>query len=373
MTRLLPVAFIGFVVLGMPRAAEGVAWPSMSEDLDQGLGSLGWLIAAHISGYFIASVANGEVTRRLGTGKALVTSGIVASGALIGYAVTPGWAFLLVAAFLLGVAGGMIDAAMNAYVALNHSARVMGLLHASFGLGATLSPLVMTWLITAGSPNWRWGFALLAALQAAVTIAFWRTRRSWSTIEEVAPWRSGRPSGVLPLLVAFLLVAGMEGGSGAWAFTFLTKELSISDGVAGVLVGSFYGCFTLGRVVMGIAGDRITATQYLRFGKVATVIGVALLWWSPSTWVAGTGLLIIGLAIAPLFPILMVITPAIVGAQHAHDVVGYELGAATVGAALVPGIMGFAVDAVGTQTIPLILTVVAVGQALLLPDRGRAG
>lgn len=124
---------------------------------------------------------------------------------------------------------------------------------------------------------------------------------------------------------------------------------------------------------MGIAGDKISATGYLRFGKAATVIGVSLLWWSPSTWVAGTGLLLIGLAIAPLFPILMVITPATVGAEHAHDVVGYELGAATLGAALVPGIMGIAVDAVGTQTIPLVLAVVAVGQAFLLPDRGRAG
>jgi fucose permease len=370
---LLPIAFIGFVILGMPRAAESVAWPSMSTDLDQRLGALGWLIAVHIAGYFVASIANGEITRRLGTGRALVTSGLLASGALIGYAVTPGWAFLLVAAFLLGVAGGMIDAAMNAYVALNHSARVMGLLHASFGLGATLSPLVMAWLITGESSNWRWGFALLAALQGAVTIAFWRTRNRWEALDGNTPERSGRPSGVLPLLAGFLLVAGLEGGSGAWAFTFLTKELAVSDGVAGLLVGAFYACFTLGRVVMGIAGDRISPAGYVAFGKIASIVGVALLWWSPTPSVAGLGLLLIGLGIAPLFPILMVITPAIVGPEHAHDVVGYELGAATVGAALVPGIIGAAVDTVGTQSIPVVLAVVTVAQALIVPSRGRNG
>jgi len=370
-TRLLPIAFIGFVVLGMPRAAEGVAWPSMADELDQRLGALGWLIALHIAGYFVASVANGEVTRRIGTGRALVTSGVMASLALAGYAIAPNWPFLLSAAVILGFGGGLIDAAMNAHVALNHGARAMGWLHASFGLGATLAPLIMTWLITDDAALWREGFGLLAGIQLVVTVAFWRTRRRWDAPGTVTRPAHRRPAGVLALLTAFLLVAGIEGGAGAWTFTFLTEGRSISDPLAGLLVTGFFASFTFGRVTLGIAGDRFAPGAYLAFGKAATLAGVALFWWNPSTWVSGLGLAVLGFGVAPIFPILIVMTPAIVSAEHAHDVVGYELGAATIGTAVIPAIIGVTVDVIGMHTIPVVLLIVAVLQAAITPGRSR--
>ena len=238
--RLLPIVFAGFVMLGIPRAAEGVAWPSMAEDLDQRLGALGWLIAIHIAGYFLASIANGPVTRRYGTGRTLVVSGMLASVALVGYAVTPNWEILLIAAALLGVASGMIDAAGNAYVALRHGSRAMGFLHASFGIGTTLGPLIITWLNTSIDGGWRWGFALFALMQALVTVAFWITRRRW-VLPEASRIRpsSFRIPGLYPLLVAFLLVAGVEAGTAAWAFTYMTREVGLGDSPAGLVVAAF--------------------------------------------------------------------------------------------------------------------------------------
>lgn len=367
--RILPLAFAGFIALGMPKAAEGVAWPSMADDLGQRLGALGWLVAVHIGGYFIASIANGEVTRRLGTGSALVVSGATASLALIGYAITPNWPLLLLAAVFLGLAGGLVDAGVNAHVALHHSARAMGLLHASFGLGATLAPLVMTWLITAHSDGWRWGFAVLALVQIAVAGAFWAQRDRWN-----APVASGDTpqrnlTGIAPLLAAFVLVASLETGTGTWAFTFLTEELGVATGAAGLYVTAFFGCFTAGRVLMGIAGDRWTPRTYLTAGASCALLGVLMLWWSPADWVAAVGLVFTGLGVAPIFPVLMLITPAIVGSDRAHDVVGYELGAATLGAVIVPALIGVLVDVVGTATIPVVLAVVAVAQLIVVPRR----
>lgn len=367
---LVAIAFLGFVVLGMPRAAESVAWPSMADDLDRSLGALGWLITAHIGGYFVAAVANGIVTRRLGTGRVLVTSGAVATIALIGYAATAGWWMLLVAAVVLGIGAGMIDAAMNAYVALNHGTRVMGLLHASFGLGATLGPLIMTWLITDGAARWRVGFLILAGVQLAVTIAFWSTRTRWGSTEP-PPRTASRPPGVMPLLAGFFLVSGIEGATGTWAYVYFTEAIAMAERPAGLLVTGFFASYTAARLAMGLLGDRITASTYLRFGKAATVAGIGLMAWNPGTLPSAAGLLIAGVGMALLFPIMMLVTPSLVGADHAHDVVGYELGAATLGMAALPAAIGVSVDALGAGSIPPILAVIAIALAFIVPNHGR--
>jgi fucose permease len=365
--RILPLAFAGFIALGMPKAAESIAWPSMADDLDQRLGALGWLVATHIVGYFLASIANGEVTRRIGTGAALVGAGVMASISLVGYAVTPGWAFLLVAAVFLGVGGGLVDAGINAHVALHHSARAMGLLHASFGLGATLAPLVMTWLITTRADGWRWGFAVLAVVHMAVTGAFWVQRGRWGAPLTPVHRPQRNLDGLGPLLAAFVLIAGLESGAGTWAFTFLTEDLQIATGRAGLYVTGFFGCFTAGRVLMGVMGDRWSPRSYLVTGVGAALAGILLLWWSPGEWATAFGLALAGLGVAPLFPILVLITPSIVGPDRAHDVVGYELGAAVLGGAIVPAFIGVLVDTVGTGVIPVILAFVATAQLVVVP------
>ena len=68
LSRILGTAFAAFIVLGTPKSAFGVAWPSISDDLDRQIAELGVALIAHATGYFVASMANGEVTRRLGVG-----------------------------------------------------------------------------------------------------------------------------------------------------------------------------------------------------------------------------------------------------------------------------------------------------------------
>jgi hypothetical protein len=43
------IAVAAFVVLGMPKAAFGVAWPSVAEDLARNIADLGAVVALHIA------------------------------------------------------------------------------------------------------------------------------------------------------------------------------------------------------------------------------------------------------------------------------------------------------------------------------------
>ena len=56
----------------------------------------------------------------------------------------------------------------------------------------------------------------------------------------------------------------------------------------------------------------------------------------------------------------MLLTPRRVGAANTARVIGFEIGAANVGGALLPGLMGLAVALVGLSAIPPLLVINAV-------------
>lgn len=361
---LLGLAFAGFIALGLPEGALGVAWPSIASDRSRGLGELGVLLVVYTFGYLVSTTSNGRLMDRFGLGRMLPVSSGAAAAALAMYALGAGWWALVSATMVLGFAGGLIDAGMNAYVALSHGSRVMNLLHASFGLGATLGPLAMT--LSIGAASWEWGYAVLAVVQAALAVGFWRTRHRW----DVQPPgdRTSRPrrrDGVLALsLLVFFLYTGLEVAVGQWSFTLLTEGRSLATVAAGFLVAGYWGSFTLGRLITAGIGDRRRPESLVLGGISAALAGALLMWWDPAPWLGATGLLVIGLSLAPVFPLLTLLTPGRLGPGFAPTAIGYQLAAATVGAAVIPGTLGLAVEELGVDSIGPGFVVWAVGLAL---------
>ncbi len=367
-SRLIGLAFLGFVGLGVPKAAFGTAWPSIAEDLDREIAELGVALVVYIAGYFVASVASGEVIRRIGLGRALVISGGMGVLALAGYTVAGRWAVLLAAAVVLGLSGGLVDAGINAWVAVRHTTRVMGFLHASFGIGATVGPLLMTVVLGIGI-TWRWGYLVMTVAQAALTVGFWVTRSQWDISDDATPGFAQRLSGrlrpgTLVGLVVFFLYSGVEIGAGQWAFSLLVEGRGYGDASAGLLVTAYWGALTAGRVALGIAGDRFSHGSVLRTAIACALLGLIALWWDPLPGAAAGGLVLAGLGLAPIFPLMMRDTAARLGADYAPWAVGYQLAAATFGAAVIPGGLGVAVARLDLEVIPPVLVAATIALAM---------
>jgi fucose permease len=366
---LLGLAFAGFIALGLPEGSLGVAWPSIAGDRARRLGELGVLLALYTLGYLVSTVSNGRLMRRFGLGRMLPVSSGAAAMALGVYGAGGSWHLLVVATVLLGFAGGLIDAGVNAYAALKHGSRVMNLLHASFGLGATLGPLVMTLAIEAAS--WEAGYMLLAAIQAALALAFWWTRAYWDVSVEIVTRRALRgPDAVLLVsLLVFFLYTGVEVAVGQWAFTLFTEGRGFGIVAAGLLVTGYWGSFTVGRLITAAIGDRRHPETIVLGGMVAALGGTTLLWWEPGGWLGAVGLLATGLSLAPIFPLLTLLTPGRLGSEFAPTAIGYQLAAATVGAAVIPGSLGLGVEQFGVEWIGAGLvgwTAVLLGAGLVL-------
>lgn len=374
-TRVLAMGVGAFIVLAMPKAALGVAWPSIADDLERSLADLGLVLAAYVAGYFVSTLANGELTRRFGSGGLLTGAAAVGTLSLVGITIAPAWGMFLVATLLLGVAGGLIDAGVNAHIAVGYGARAMGFLHSGFGVGSVLGPLLLTALLALGI-SWRAGFAAVAVLQITIALGFALDRRQWDSNRPVPGRGAQRPEGrgstVALSLLAFALYAGIEVGAGEWSFSLLTEQRGISDTTAGLAVAAFWAGLTVSRLVLGLLGDGGRPNTVLGMSALGALGGLVLLWWNPTVWLGTIGLVVTGIALGPYFPLQMLLTPARFGPAFTPWMAGYQIAAASAGAALIPGGIGILVAAVGLEAVAPVLAVAALGLVIATAVLGRA-
>jgi fucose permease len=364
----LVLAYLGFASLGFPDGLLGVGWPSMREDFDVPVGAVGFVLTLGTAGYLISSVSAGFILGRLGVGWLLAASTASVGAALAGYGSAPALGVAAGCALLLGLGSGAIDSGLNAYAAANFGARHMNWMHACFGVGATLGPLVMTGVLTAGLA-WRWGYGLVAVVQALLAVAFALT---------VKVWRNGPPAPAAPTgeravpsrptwslraawvgVLIFALYTAIEIGAGLWAYTLLTEARGVADGVAGACVSAYWASLLVGRVLYGLVAERLRSRPVVLLCLVVVGVGAGLLALPAPGWVAAVGLILMGGFAAPIFPLLTLTTAERVGAEHADRAIGMQMGAAGLGGAVIPAGIGVLLGWFGAGVLGLALALLA--------------
>ena len=371
---IVALAFVAFVSLGLPDGLLGVAWPSVRATFGRPVSHLGLLLAAGTSGYLLSSFLGGTFVRLAGVGPLLLASSLAVAAALAGISLSPNWPTLLACAVLGGLGGGAVDAGINTFAASRFSARVVNWLHACWGLGATTGPVLMTAVLTRGLP-WRLGYQAVAGMLALLSLLFLFTLRQW-TIAPPAPAEGATDAKAHPptasasqalrrpvvwmQLALFFLYCGIESTAGQLLYSLLTESRGMSKGAAGLATGGYWGALTAGRFVFGQLAASVSRRAVLRTGLGLAPLGAALLWLNagPATSVAGAAIL--GFALAPIFPTLISITPQRVGEFFAPQAVGFQVAAANVGIALIPGAVGILARRQGLEVVGAFLVAATV-------------
>lgn len=353
--RLAPtwVFAMAFVVLGLPDFAHGVAWPDLRADLDRPLADLGTFLVAQAAGYLAVAMATGRLAARWSI-EGLVVRATVSSALGLGLvAVGPAWVVVLAGGLLAGAGAGGMDTGFNAAVALRNDGRLMGLLHAGYGLGAAIGPAVVGVSLVAEG-GWRPPYAVFAAASTLLVLPLLRHDLGEAPPQE----RMGSPRGVLRPCLAFFAYVALEVTVGQWAFTALTEDHGIGELAASVWVGVYWVGLTAGRLWLGLSGHRRSVDRLLGGSIVGAAVGCALLWIGGPF--APVGLPIVGLALSVVFPVLMLLTPQLVGEARAAAAVGWQTAASSIGAASGPAIAGVILDSAGVGAYgPIGLTMVA--------------
>ncbi len=372
MSRLLfPIAILAFVSLGLPDGVLGVAWPSIRHTFGLALSQLGVLLTAATAGYLIASFGSGTLVLRLGVGRLLVASSVLLVVSLGIFALAPVWPAIVLAGFLSGLGGGAIDAGINGFAASSFSPRRTAWLHASYGAGAAIGPLVMTGVLTVGA-SWRLGYAAVTAVLIGMTAAFALTVNAWPGVRSGAMSALDRgltitlrQTPVIAHLVLFFLYTGLEATAGQWTYSLFTERRDVSPAMAGTWSAVYWGSLTGGRIAVPAVLRRASIAQVLRATTALAPVAALLIWIGsgPTAWALGVALL--GLALAPIYPLLISATPGRVGAEHATHAIGAQVAAAYLGGAAIPSIAGVMARTAGLETIGPVLTVAAIAVFLV--------
>jgi len=361
-------ALLAFVALGLPDAALGVAWPGIRDAFERAQSGLGLILAASSLGFLAASNAAAALLERLGAGRLLALATLLLAGSLIGQATAASFALVLAAAVIWGLGAGAIDAGLNGYAARSFSRRHMNWLHAGYGLGTALAPFVMTAGLALGA-GWRGGYAAIALLLATLAALFWHRRGLWpppAPGTAVAPRGSARPGPAgMRHLAAFFLYTGVEVTAGQWAFAVLSEARGLGTEAAGVLTGLYWTSLFAGRLAIGFVADRLGTARLIAGGVAGIALGAGLFAALP---VAGgaPALVILGLAAAPVFPMLMTRTAERFPIAVARRLFGLQVSAAMLGAVALPWTAGALADTAGLAAIPLFLAAVAATLGLVV-------
>lgn len=359
------VALVAFVSLGLPDTVLGVAWPSMRRTFGQALDRLGALLFCAAVGYQASSFVSGPLARRFGIGGVLVGSSALVALSALGFAVSPAFGPLLAATVVLGLGGGAIDACVNAFAARHFPPGRVAWLHASYGVGASLGPLLMTGVL-ALHLSWRIGYVALALVIALLAIGFHLTRDLWqdaaagSLLAHARLRHSLRLPVVLGSGLLFLVYTGLEAIPGAWAYSLLTEGRGMPEGLAGTSVALYWGGLTLGRMASGALAHRVAPLLLLRASLLIAPVWIALLWAAKGFTSDLVAIAALGFTFGPVFPLLISATPERVGDAHSANAVGIQISLASVGWAGLPAVAGFLARHRGLEVVPPFLLLCAL-------------
>lgn len=354
----LALAFAAFILIGCNDGALGVLIPSMRAFYHIDAVTISWLFLAATIGYLSSSFNTGLLMAKLGERRFLLLGlAIFCLGATL-YGLGLPYAFFLCAGAVVGFGGGMIDAGLNAYIAaLPNGATQLNYLHAFYGIGALLGPLVASGLLAAGL-GWNTTYLVWLTVALLILVGLWlafkRREQSSQQIQRETERQEGsllrttlRLRGVWLAAFFLLFYVGTEVSLGNWGYSFLTLARSGPVLFSAWVISGYWCGLTLGRLILANFIPRLGMRRLITLCLSGVVLGLLLAWGLPGIWGAACGLCLVGFCLGPLFPTAIALIPQLVAPRLVATAIGFLASLGSGGAALLPWLAGNLVQHLG--------------------------
>ena len=367
---LIYIAYAGFIAVAISGGALNVAGLYIQDDFSLPLSSVGVLLTFPSIVRLFVSFYSGRIVKWFGVGKFLLMGCVLTLIGMLGFALAPSWALLVLAAMMLGLGNAGLINGFNIFVASNYASSRVNWLHASFGVGATAGPILITVIVLDLGLSWRVGYLVMATMVMLLGLIVMATWRDWQlpTSEPMEKVKSLQIKGVLQSPVVWLgiavmaLSAGIESTTGQLSNNLFVDGRGIDPRTVATWISSYWLGFTAMRFVTGIVIDRVSHSLFLRVTMFFAVIGATLIWLNPSPILSFVGLVIMGFAMAPIAPTVMGDTPRRVGVNRAPYIIGYQSTGAGLGIAFFPLLAGVFGEVISIEIIGLFLIVLTLIQ-----------
>ena len=325
--------YLAFILLGLTVAADGPALLKLAEHTSSTLDQISLIFFFGSLGYLLGSYIGGRLYDRV-PGHRLMATVLIFLGifsALVPIVSTK-WLFFTVI-LVFGITKGAVDVGCNTLLLWVHNETVgpfMNGLHAFFGVGSFIAPLIIARVISAtGDIHWVYWFFAIAALP----IAIWLWNLPSPDARAVPAEHEKTPFPILPVLVmvlCFVLYVGGESGYGSWIYTYAFKLNFGTEVTAAYLTSAFWGAFTFGRLLGIWVSMRAKSLTILALDFAGCILSIGLiLLFRESATVLWIGTILFGLSQASIFPTFMTLAEErmhVTGTMAGWFLVGVGLG-----------------------------------------------
>ncbi|KAL9001370.1 MAG: hypothetical protein Q9169_000261 [Polycauliona sp. 2 TL-2023] len=381
-TYRLAAIFYGFLVFGMNDGSYGALVPYIEQDYDLSYVVTSLVFLSPFAGYTVAALCSDRLHMFVGRRGIAI---IAPTCKVVSYAVIaahPPYPAVVAILAITGLGNGLLDAAWNAWIGtLAQTNQLLGILHGFYGLGATISPLISTSMITRGHLGWWTFFYLMTGLSALEiltgTWAFWsETGAKYVDVNRTDGADKGMTRKALKKKVTWicaiflLCYVGLEVSLGGWIVNFMIRVRKGAPFPSGMTATGFWLGITVGRVVLGfitpMIGERIAVSAYL-----VIALGCELVFWLvPQFIVSAVAVALVGFFTGPIFPSTIIAVTKLLPSEMHVAAIGFSAAVGGSGAALLPFAVGAIAQAKGPATLqPIVLglLVILLGVWLTLP------
>ena len=357
----------GFILTGMGTVLLGPILPLLARQWNLTDSALGLLIASQMLGAFTGGVTTSRNLRRalfVGCLSAFAGYLLLARAVASPTGRTAGCIALLFAGYGLGQLITAINLVAGRRATINRGS-TLSLLNFSWALGAVL------WTFFIATIALRYPLAnVLTALSIAFAILavpriieFFRRTAAEPTAPAPAATSTGLPIKVFAYFATLLVIyGGLETSLSAWLTTYSLRYGNHSLAISIYSTAIFWIALTSGRAIASAALLRVAEKTLLRLTLLVAVLATTALALSHSAILIAICAAIIGLALAPWFPITFSL---LVGHQPKPSQAGTVIAVSALGAALLPWLMGITSTHSGSLQVALTLPL-AAGVALLV-------
>ena len=323
----------------------------------------------------ISALLSPRMIRRFQTKWIVIASIGLAVLGLIGFSVASRYWLLLVIAIPYGLGAGCIDASVNHYVANHYPSSVMNFLHCFYGVGAVISPYIMSQALKIA--RWNEGYRWTAYIQLGIllvcilSLPLWKRNGIESANEnrESAGIRETlRAPGVVLTLIAFFAYASGEATCFLWTPSYFAGTKSDISAETVASFGSLiFGGLMLGRLISGFVSNKLGDKKLIRIGIAVELLGILLVFLPVRGYIAAAiGFVVIGTGMGPVYPAIQHMAPENFGREYSAAAIGMQMAAAYIGTTFMPMLFGQIQQRIGIGVMPAYLLIFAALNFIML-------
>jgi fucose permease len=359
----IAIAFSSFALIGANSGAAGVVLPGLSRYYQVDKSVVGLLFLASSTGYFLSAFSSSLLLEKLGPRKFLLMGTLTFLLGTLTIGLKPPFVAVLTTRLFLGFGIAIIETGLNAYVvALPRSTSLLNSLHAFYGAGALLGPVIAATILTL---NCGWNSVYLIwtllsfPLLLGFAIVFSHQLPAASTRKEEEATTGNVLTAALRLPMVWwaslflLLYVGIEVSLGTWGYSFLVEGRHQQAWLSSLTVSGYWLGLTLGRFTLSNFAERLGIGNVgLIYSCMAgIVIGVLIIWLFPFEVAASVGFCFIGYSLGPIYPTMVALMPDLVASRLVSSAISFLVSMSILGIAIFPWLAGILAQSISTWSL----------------------